>query len=426
MASRRSKQNAEPSASQSAREESSRGPTRRTVLRWGTWGLGAAAVVGAGGVGVRGAANGAFAAGAGEPYELWADWADEPWPARRLVAAATLASNPHNTQPWSFRTYEAWPGADAGAIEVRADARRTMPVNDAREREHLVGIGCAVENLVVLAGSAGTGTQVAYRPDGESGPDVRVLLGSQAATADADLAGVIARRHTNRGPYTERAVPAELLAELARRSELDGVRVHWIAEAEPRDEVGRLLVDATAAIVADETMSIEAFSWYRGTRSQIDRHRDGLTLDCQGLDGLTAFAAKILPASSRAEGDEFWLKRTRDVHTATAATYALIAVDDPEEVGTLIRAGRVLQRLQLAATAAGLACQPMNQITEYLDTTELGIAGDRGTAAGLRTRWQAVAPADPGATILVVRTGYPQRSAGASPRRELADVLQPA
>ena len=46
-------------------DEPVRGLTRRSALRWSAIGLGAAAVLGAGGVGVRGAANGAFTVGAG-------------------------------------------------------------------------------------------------------------------------------------------------------------------------------------------------------------------------------------------------------------------------------------------------------------------------------------------------------------------------
>ena len=51
-----------------------------------------------------------------------------------------------------------------------------------------------------------------------------------------------------------------------------------------------------------------------------------LTLDGQGLGDLTLLAAKILPAQSRTDGDTFWLKATRDVHTATAAAYGVITV----------------------------------------------------------------------------------------------------
>ena len=71
-----------------------------------------------------------------------------------------------------------------------------------------------------------------------------------------------------------------------------------------REEDGTVVVDvtptysgcpATEAIVADTAQSEEAFSWFRNDRADIDRHRDGLTLDGQGLDRLTLFAATPQP-----------------------------------------------------------------------------------------------------------------------------------
>lgn len=74
-----------------------RRPSRRTVLRAAGAG-GAALLVGAGAVGARGAANGVWNAGQGAPYELWESWREADG-LDRLVAAATLAANPHNIQP---------------------------------------------------------------------------------------------------------------------------------------------------------------------------------------------------------------------------------------------------------------------------------------------------------------------------------------
>jgi hypothetical protein len=76
---------------------------------------------------------------------------------------------------------------------------------------------------------------------------------------------------------------------------------------------------------------------------QVDPSRpDGLTLDGQGLGDLTLLAAKILPAQSRTDGDAFWLKATSDVHTATAAAYGVITVDDVFDRAAQITGGRLL------------------------------------------------------------------------------------
>ena len=82
---------------------------------------------------------------------------------------------------------------------------------------------------------------------------------------------------------------------------------------------------------------------------------------------MTLLAAKILPAQSRTDGDAFWLKATRDVHTATAAAYGVITVDDVFDRAAQITGGRLLARLHLAATSLGLGFHHMNQITERID-----------------------------------------------------------
>jgi len=42
-----------------------------------------------------------FDAGSGAAYDAWSHWRDDPSPVG-AVAAAILAANPHNIQPWIF------------------------------------------------------------------------------------------------------------------------------------------------------------------------------------------------------------------------------------------------------------------------------------------------------------------------------------
>jgi hypothetical protein len=92
----------------------------------------------------------------GDAYAPWSLWND---PSVRgtplaLVAAAVLAANPHDTQPWLFRI-----GDDA--IEVLADLSRNLGAMDAFVREMHLGLGCAIENMLVAAGPNGYDAEVA-------------------------------------------------------------------------------------------------------------------------------------------------------------------------------------------------------------------------------------------------------------------------
>jgi hypothetical protein len=386
---------------------------RRTVLKWLGVGAGSAVVACGIGVGARGAANGAFTAGAGAPYALWDEWASLTG-VDRVVAAGVLACNPHNTQPWRIATSSRG-GLDV--VEVGSDPTRRMPVTDASHREHFAGLGCAVENMLVAAGRAGFAATVDVFPDGPASDLVArlVLRPTGGPGPDDALATAIPDRHTNRGPYTAQPVDPSALTALA--APVGGTGVRWVTGRREMDRLGELYVEATRRIVDDTAQSEEAFGWFRNDRADVERHRDGLTLDCQGLAPTTLFLAKVLPAQSRVDGDRFWVDTTRTVHTATAAAYGVVTVGDVLDRTAQVHGGRTLARLHLAATALGLGFHHMNQITERIDR-------DRATGApdAFSARWSDVLGVPASTGLVSFRIGHPQRPGGLSPRRALADV----
>jgi hypothetical protein len=382
--------------------------SRRALLKGTGLGVGAVTVAGLGVAGARAASNGAFTSGTGDPYELWHTW-DSLGGIDRVAAAGVLACNPHNTQAWRI-------SVEGDVVHVWSDPTRRMAANDALAREHVAGLGCAVENMVIAARALGFATTVTGWPEGTAGPAATIGLRSGGAVSDEELASAIPRRHTNRGPYSPG--PVDLSALREQGSHLDGASVLWITDPAARSQLGALYVAATQAIVADDLQSREAFSWFRNERADIDRHRDGLTLDGQGLGRLTLVAAKLLPPQSRADGDAFWVEATRDVHTATAAAYGVVVVDDVSDPGAQLTGGRLLARLHLAATAQGLGFHHMNQITERIDR-------DRalGRPDAFSERWSTLLGRPASTGLLSFRIGHPERTPGLSPRRRLADVI---
>jgi hypothetical protein len=393
-----------------AGQEPKRGVTRRAVLKWTGIGVGGLVVAGAAGVAVRGGLNGAFAAGSGNPYELWHAY-ERLDGIERVVAAGILAANPHNTQAWRIRAAD-------DVVEVLSDTSRLMPHNDASGREHYAGLGSAAEQMAVAAAALGLAPRVVVFPDGEAGPVVRIELGAGAASDDA-LAAAIPKRHTDRSGYDGSEIAASDLAALADTAAVEGATVAWVSDPAARAALGDLYVEATEAIIADPEQSTEAFSWFRNDRADIDRHRDGLTLDCQGLDGFTLFLAKVLPAQSRPEGDRFWVTSTRDIHTRTAAAYGIVRVDDVADRAAQVTGGRMLARLHLAATDAGLGFHHMNQITERMDRD-----AQTGSPDVFSARWGRLIGGPASTGLVSFRLGRATSSPGLSPRRAVADVRE--
>jgi hypothetical protein len=383
---------------------------RRLLLK----GAGIAVVVAAGGVGWRAWDQHVLRPGRGPAYEPWRDWADEDQPLPlKLVAAAILAANPHNSQPWRFRVTES-------QIDLYADRSRNIGTIDPFLREMHIGLGCALENLVLAANAHGHDAHVTTMPDGDGGERVAQVAFAPGSAARSPLFTAIPSRHTYRGACDlERGVPASVLQGLGASAAAEpALRVVWFDQPARRDALGRLIIEATEAIIADREQSADSAKWFREDWQAIQAHRDGITIDAQSLPPLVNAMAKILPPPDHATADRYWLDATRERHVGTAPAFGLLVTPDAYALKNCLTGGRVWQRLHLAATLQGLAVQPLNQPSERADRErQLGIEPRFGRALAALVAdaaWQPLMP---------FRVGYPLGSLQPSPRRPVSAVV---
>jgi nitroreductase len=401
-----------PGASGGSERERRGGLSRGTLLRRTGLGMATLFVAGAGALGYRAYDQGVLEVGEGPAYDPWTDW-ERHSGLVRLVAAATLAPSPHNAQAWLFRLAP-------NRIDLFADRSRGTGATDPFKREMYIGLGAALENLLRAAQANGYATTVTLMPDDrESAHAARIEL-ARSTPRVSELYQQIPRRHTNRYAYVQgKEVPGAALAAMGALGTPDtkGARVFWFTRKAQRAEVGELLVAATEALIADRDQSRSDYEWFRQDWDEIQRRRDGITVDAAGLSDLTAALAKLLPAQSRTATDDAWLTATRDRQTKTAAAYAIVAVRDASNNRQRLAGGRLLERIHLWTAAHGLALQHMNQLTERADRElELGITPRFGDA--LRTLvpsgWQALS---------AFRSGYPTHTPHKSPRRPVQTVI---
>jgi hypothetical protein len=235
-----------------------------------------------------------------------------------------------------------------------------------------------------------------------------------ARTAPHPLAPGIAVRRTNRAPYrAEPIAPAALNAIVAAAGDVSGAQLILLSRSEAR---GAAFADgtlaATRAIVADKAMSADGHAWYRANAREVALHRDGVSIPTAGLSPTIAALGQILPESDAETSGRYWLSSTEGQVTG-AAGFGLILVDDLDDRGAQVAAGRLWQRLHLALTLAGLAAQPLNQLPEMVDRDR-----QLQRAPGWAARLAAIAGPGGHATF-AFRFGRPLRQVPQSARRPL-------
>lgn len=393
--------------------------SRRAFLRNGLYAAGGAAALVAGGVGWRAREEDVFEPFDGPAYQPWTAWRKEPMDGPvALLQMAILAASPHNTQPWLFHLH-------GNRIKVLADRSRHLGTFDPYRREMQIGIGCAIENMIVAAPAHGYAAEVRHverqltKDPGDEAMIAAAITLHEADRERTPLFEAIPRRHTDRNAYDRtRPVPAHLTRAFAEFSRALDVRIDLFEAGPAREAFDAVVSDATAAIVADHAMERDSQRWFRKGPAAIAAHRDGLTLDTMGIPPLMLFAAKMLPPADAETTHRYWLTQTREVHLATARMTGLISVRDRYSASQNLAAGRVWQHMHLMATAEGISMQPLNQPVEMADREK-----EEGKAPGFAERLAELTGSAEWQPTFAFRLGQPERNAPPSPRRGVEDRM---
>ncbi len=295
--------------------------------------------------------------------------ATEPWrtagqslgdPRLDALAYAILAPNPHNRQPWTYTLT----GTDR--IDIGIDLARRLPHTDPFDRQLVIGFGCMIELLRIAAAEKGYSAMITPFPDG--GPQPR-LDGRRVATVvftrdpavrrDALARHIIARRSI-KTVYTDSAVPQRSLDAILAQAG-PGIAATGSVERARVERISAIAWSAWQTEYATPRTRRESIDLIRITNADVTANPDGIELGGVPM-GLMNMVGMVTPQTLDTPSTTAYQSGLDmfDPIIHSARGYAWLTSPGNSRAEQLA-AGRAWVRINLAATAAGLACHPLSQ-----------------------------------------------------------------
>ena len=334
---------------------------------------------------------GAWWAGTRTPIKALAPWkaAGQNFNDPRLnaLAYAVLAPNPHNRQPWQIEL------KGSHAFNVYCDLERRLPHTDPYDRQITIGLGCFLELFTIAAKAAGFEVDVSFFPDGE--PEGRldarrvahVVMKEGAISKDPLFDHVFTRRSSKEPFDITRTVNADQLAKLT-----EGVNVGGTINTRDVEYFRELGWKAHEVEMATTRTMMESVNLMRFGKAEVEASPDGIdftgvSFELMNKTGLMTRENVGDPTStSFNQGMQMY----KEIHFSTMG-YVWVKSAGNSRVDQLL-AGREWIRLNLQATAQGLAVHPISQaLQEYPEMEALYNELHERLGANLPTRIQMFA-----------------------------------
>lgn len=306
----------------------------------------------------------------------------------QVLDSATRAPSIMNSQPWRFTVH-------GSRIDVWLDESRLLPAMDPDGRFAVISCAAAAYNAQLAVRALGYQAWVRVLPNAS---DHRLLasihVGRRSTMSGTEWAefDAIRRRHTNRQPFSDRAVSFADTVELEELVASEGAILTVLSRRQAA-AITTMSMDAAHAQLSNDRIAAELARWVGGDDD----------------DGIPGWALGPLPTDFHAS------VRDMDPHRVTGLRRLAVFERQPT-LGVIatwsdtradwVRAGIAVQRLLLNLTANGLAASFLNAVMEQ-ESGRVQVRQMLGTA---------------GYPQALLRMGYPTEQVQPVPRRSVRTV----
>ncbi len=308
------------------------------------------------------------------------DKALQPWmaagslyrePRKKALSYAILAPNPHNRQPWLVDL------SKPDTVVLMVDLKRLLPHTDPFSRQITIGLGCFLEVLRMAAAQDGYRVDIKLFPDGtddqklDKRPVAVATFAKDTAQKPDPLFAHIANRRSIKEPYDlARPVGEDALASL--RQAATHTRAESTHDTAFVADLRKLTAEAFMIEFDTPRTLKESVDLFRIGKAEIEANPDGIDFSGPMFELLYATGQFSREATLDPTSSAFAQGKAAMLENATTAMAYIWQITPNNTRADQIRAGQDWVRINLAATAAGLATQPMSQaLQEYPEMSAL-------------------------------------------------------
>lgn len=272
-----------------------------------------------------------------------------------LVECAIKAPSGHNTQPWKFEKIQ-------DGIIIHPDFTRALPIVDSDNHALYISLGCALENLVIVASKIGYKSKVDYPNNPNASIFVTLSRSNEINPSDEDLFDFIKSRQVNRSKYSDKIVNNTELERLRNCFNYDGISLVLLNDKENFEKVIPLIIEANNLQFQNKQFVSELTGWFRYSKAEAEKTKDGLWTATMGLPSMWRFIGNFVMKNIVSAKSE--AKRINEILQYTAGI--AIFISENNDVTSWVNVGRAFQRFGLTATKLSLCHAHLNMPCEEI------------------------------------------------------------